>query len=66
MKFDTWFKQQFGKRPSKEPTCELEIKVRDLGLELGAARELLNECNRYDYQYQSALYAWKIQDSDKS
>ena len=65
MKFDTWYVQQFGKRPSKNPSYELQEKVRDLESMLWCARDLRDQCERWDAQYQSAGYAWKMEDKDK-
>jgi hypothetical protein len=43
----------------------LQEKVRDLESMLWAARDLRDQCDRWDAQYQSASYAWKMKDKDK-
>jgi hypothetical protein len=65
MKFDTWYVRQFGKRPSKKPSWELDAEVSRLEGLLWDARALMRECQNWDAQHLSAGYAWDIQDKDK-
>ncbi len=65
MKFETWFVQQHGKRPSKKPSFELRAEFSKLEVKLWEARKLVLDCERWDAQYQSARDTWNISDGYK-
>jgi hypothetical protein len=65
MKFDTWFKQQHGKRPSKKSAVALRDEM-ELSKRLAYKAEVLYlTCLQWDRMRTSALYAWQVKDSDK-
>ena len=64
-KFDAWFVQQHGKRPSRELMLDLLKRQSDTQYAADRAFILTRDCQRWDAQYKSASYAWNIKDKDK-
>ena len=65
MKFDQWFIKQHGKRPSRESPEALGSAAMDAQLDFLEAQRMARDCNLWDEQYKSAMYAWNIKDKDK-
>ena len=61
--FALWFEAQHGKRPGKDVSESDLLRARNEGLR---ADMLLRARSEYDARRQSALYAWQINDAEKS
>ena len=66
MKFDTWFKKQFGRLPlTSSKQMSLRLQAGDLQAKLDDIHEKLSEDKVISAKYGAALYAWQCSDSYK-
>jgi hypothetical protein len=65
MKFDEWFKLQFGNRPSSKSLFELEDEAESLALQAGRAKDLCHKVNHWEILRNACQYAWNLKDKDK-
>lgn len=59
MKFNAWFREQFGGRPTRRTTKSLEADVASLEDRLVAAQDLLARTELWEERRRAALYAWQ-------
>lgn len=57
--FRAWFIKHYGQRPSQAKTHELQAEYMRAQELLNTRRRLLEQCNEYDAQEDSALLAWQ-------
>ena len=65
MKFEKWFAEQHGKRPSQKETAALALEISRIEDIADGQRRIWRECRDWDNERSSALYAWNIKDKDK-
>jgi len=65
MKFEEWFKAQFGEWPSKRPLWELAQDYEDAKRVFLVLKEIHDKQVKIEEQYRVARYAWNVQDKDK-
>jgi hypothetical protein len=63
VKFQQWFKLQFGKRPSRQPIERLRKKARDAANAANLAEQLYRQCERWDQDSNTALYGWNASEN---
>lgn len=58
-KFEKWFIEQHGKRPSSMEDCILEQDWLGKSLKEIVAKDLMVKTRQWDARHTSALYAWQ-------
>lgn len=57
--FDDWFKAQHGPRPSRKDIAQLRRERAAASAEFADREQLVEDCDKWDARYTSALYAWQ-------
>jgi hypothetical protein len=66
MKFEDWFIDQHGPRPSDKNIVQLVREANIAEAHAITTRLLVEDCRTWELRRTSALYAWQLSDKDKA
>jgi len=65
MKFEEWFKEEFGEWPSRKPLWELAQDYMDAERVYLKLKSLYDAKVKMEERFRVARYAWNVKDEDK-